>query len=148
MSTTKYSEQILRDVVAKSFSISETLRNLGLSGVSGAMHSHIKRRIKYFRIDTSHFIANNKGRTLSVRKNLLVVNDGRYKTHSTHLRRAMIDAGIPYECTTCVISEWQGKKLRLHIEHKNGNNRDDRQDNLEFLCPNCHSQTPTYARMK
>jgi 5-methylcytosine-specific restriction endonuclease McrA len=38
-----------------------------------------------------------------------------------------------------------GKPLSLHLDHKNGKNNDHRIENLRFLCPNCHSQTATYA---
>ena len=36
--------------------------------------------------------------------------------------------------------EWNGKPLKLILDHKNGNNSDDRHENLRFLCPNCNSQ--------
>ena len=32
----------------------------------------------------------------------------------------------------------------VELDHVNGNNRDNRLENLRFLCPNCHSQTDTY----
>ena len=37
------------------------------------------------------------------------------------------------------------KKLSLQLDHINGINNDHRIENLRFLCPNCHSQTETYA---
>ena len=40
---------------------------------------------------------------------------------------------------------WNGKKLVLQLEHKNGIHNDHRVENLCFLCPNCHSQTDTYS---
>lgn len=40
---------------------------------------------------------------------------------------------------------WLGKPITLQLEHKNGNNTDNRLENLCLLCPNCHSQTPTFA---
>ena len=53
---------------------------------------------------------------------------------------------IEHRCAECGIgSEWNGKKLVLQLEHKNGKNNDNRLENLAFLCPNCHSQTHTYA---
>jgi hypothetical protein len=35
---------------------------------------------------------------------------------------------------------WNGKKLKLILDHHNGNNTDNRQKNLRLLCPNCDSQ--------
>jgi 5-methylcytosine-specific restriction endonuclease McrA len=52
---------------------------------------------------------------------------------------------IPYACKCGNIGEWQGQKLVLQLEHKNGVHNDHRLDNLEFLCPNCHSQTKTFT---
>lgn len=53
---------------------------------------------------------------------------------------------IKYQCAECSNpGHWNGKPLTLQIEHKNGLPNDHRLENLEFLCPNCHSQTDTYA---
>lgn len=47
-------------------------------------------------------------------------------------------------CNKCKLSEWFGTKLTLELEHKDGNNQNNNRDNLEFLCPNCHSLTETW----
>ena len=62
------------------------------------------------------------------------------------LRRKVIsDNYMPYVCSGCNNSGlWRDIKLTLEIEHKNGINDDHRKENLEWLCPNCHSQTNTY----
>jgi HNH endonuclease len=44
-----------------------------------------------------------------------------------------------------ITSEWNGKPIVLHVEHINGVGDDNREENLLLLCPNCHSQTPTYS---
>lgn len=50
-----------------------------------------------------------------------------------------------YKCSICGIFEYQGQKLTLEIEHKDGNSCNNKKDNLCLLCPNCHSQTNTYS---
>lgn len=47
-------------------------------------------------------------------------------------------------CQVCDISEWNGKKLSVELEHKNGDSTDNSIENVCLICPNCHSQTPTY----
>ena len=53
------------------------------------------------------------------------------------------------KCECCGIGEeWNGKHLVLELDHINGNSRDHRLENLRILCPNCHSQTPTFRGRK
>lgn len=48
------------------------------------------------------------------------------------------------KCNKCGIFEWMGKPIVLELEHKDGNNKNNKIENLEALCPNCHSLTPTW----
>lgn len=52
------------------------------------------------------------------------------------------------KCNSCQISEWQGQKLTLELEHKDGNTQNNSRENLECLCPNCHSLTSTWRGRK
>ena len=49
-----------------------------------------------------------------------------------------------YCCNKCGISEWFTKPISLELEHKDGNNLNNIRENLEGLCPNCHSITDTW----
>lgn len=78
-------------------------------------------------------------------KDILVENSMYKNTHRIKLK--LINEGIFKEkCVSCGIgNEWNGEKLSLQLDHKNGVNNDHRIENLRLLCPNCHSQTKTYA---
>lgn len=66
--------------------------------------------------------------------------------NSWALKKRLLAEGLLEErCAECGISEWNGRPLSLHLDHINGDRRDQRLENLRFLCPNCHSQTETYC---
>lgn len=48
------------------------------------------------------------------------------------------------KCNICGISEWNGINIMLELNHIDGNSMNNNIENLELICPNCHSQTPTY----
>jgi 5-methylcytosine-specific restriction endonuclease McrA len=60
-------------------------------------------------------------------------------------RRLLREGLLAYECAVCGIFEWCGRQLALQIDHINGIANDWRVENLRMLCPNCHSQTATFA---
>jgi len=63
-----------------------------------------------------------------------------------HVKRRLIRLGLKEErCELCGISDWLGAPLSLALHHVNGDGRDNRLENLQLLCPNCHSQTDTFA---
>lgn len=58
--------------------------------------------------------------------------------------RSMLKEVRPYACMTCGITEWNGRPIVLDVEHIDGNSENNSPQNVGFICPNCHSQTPTY----
>ena len=60
------------------------------------------------------------------------------KSHVLKLK--LIRDGIKEEkCEICGISSWQGEKLPLELHHKDGDHYNNNLENLQILCPNCHS---------
>lgn len=116
----------------------------------------VKRRIKSLGIDSSH-IKNGKGsnrgknlpnKTKIPLEEILNGNNPQYKTG--HLKDRLYEAGLKEKiCEECGLGEiWNGKPIVHHLDHKNGISTDHSLDNLQILCPNCHSQTDTYAGKK
>lgn len=121
------------------------MRLLGIK-MTGGSHSHLSRQIKKYGIPTEHFTGQgwNAGRPAFTRRPwdtiLVLRTDGR-RQHTPVLRRALVEMGRPYQCVRCGnTGEWLGAPMTIQIEHKNRDWQDDRPENLEFLCPNCHSQ--------
>lgn len=65
--------------------------------------------------------------------------------HSCIKRRLLELHVFEDRCSRCGITEWSGKRLTIHLDHVNGIKDDWRIENLRMLCPNCHSQTPTFG---
>lgn len=50
-----------------------------------------------------------------------------------------------YTCSECRVGQvWNGKELKFELDHIDGDRKNNQRTNLRFVCPNCHSQTPTW----
>lgn len=152
---TKYTKEKLTPIVASSVSLAEVIRKLGIKW-SGGQQQNIKRWIEIYKLDITHFLgqASNRGKAYkgSNKKHyseILILNTANRREQAFKLRRALIESGREYKCCSCSNNgTWQGKELRLQVDHKNRNWLDNRKENLEFICPNCHSQTEGWSGNK
>lgn len=142
----------LRRVVAQSSSIAEALRTLGEKPDAGR-YARFHGWVEEDGLDTSHFLgqAHQRGKPgptpLRKAADLLVRHNGRRRTRTVLLRRALREVGIPELCDKCgTPPEWFGRPMTLEIDHINGDWSDDRRENLRLLCPNCHAATDTWCR--
>jgi len=144
----KISDEKLAELVSQSNTVMEVCRKITGGDVAKSTHSHWAKRIKAAEISTVHF--KRSAPTVRVPRSVTAILSDHtgaiYRTHAKDLRWALQQIGRPYVCEKCGLEPWwQGEPLVLQVDHKNGNNKDDRAENLRFLCANCHSQTTTFG---
>jgi Zn finger protein HypA/HybF involved in hydrogenase expression len=112
----------------------------------------LKTRLDEDNIDYSHIAEgkyHNLGRNFSnlEKTPLLDVLTKNSKYSRGRLKRRLISENIlENKCSNCGIgNSWQGNPLTLQLDHINGVSDDNTLSNLRLLCPNCHSQTETFA---
>jgi 5-methylcytosine-specific restriction endonuclease McrA len=133
-------------ILQSSKSMREVLLKFNLSSNGSGGYRNIKKRITDLGLDIPEY--NYYGSGVQKRK---VSDDEAFSINSTYSRqklkhRIIQDGLLKYECVDCGNKgEYNGQPLSLHLDHINGINNDNRLENLRFLCPNCHSQTETYA---
>ena len=72
-------------------------------------------------------------------------NSGVNVTYHPNSLRNVLKVIYHNTCRRCGLKEWMGKPITLQIHHKDGNHTNNTKENIDFLCPNCHSQTDNYG---
>lgn len=144
----------VRQVVKETFSASEACRRLGMSTQGSA--TRFRKYLKDNEIDFSHWTGQlwSKGKT-SLEDKRIKSTGNTYddvfaensSANATYVKSLIIRKELlPYKCSVCNMNPiWNGKELKLQMDHINGNKKDQRLENLRIICPNCHSQTETFG---
>ena len=65
---------------------------------------------------------------------------------SCALKKHLFNLGIKEKrCEKCCIDTWQGHPAPLELHHLDGDHFNNSLDNLQILCPNCHSLEPSFT---
>lgn len=77
---------------------------------------------------------------------LFIFNDHKTNNNNQLIQYILFYNLIEYKCKKCSNDgNWQNEKLSLQLDHIDGKRENNQLDNLQFLCPNCHSQTKTFG---
>lgn len=150
MKKNERTEQEYRDAASKSLSIAGMCRALGL-GAFGANYRRIHKAIEEYNIDTSHFTGQgwNVGLNFKPYKKYkldeILVENSTYD-NTNFLKYRLLDEGLKeHKCEKCGRTEWEGEPIPLELHHINGDRSDNRLENIQLLCPNCHALTDNYC---
>ena len=147
-SKTIYEEKVCK-LATTCNSIHEICKLLGHKGTN-EYYKQIRKILEKNEIDTSHFGTKEEISVVKKKFELkkILCKDGiPYQT--SKLRDRLIKEGYKeYKCERCGRTEWEGKPIPLQLHHINGDNKDNRLENLQILCPNCHAFTDNYCGRK
>lgn len=133
----KYKKEDLENIVKNSMSYAEIMRKLGKKG--GGSQAILINAIHYYHLDISHFSGQAWSKGKSVKDNP--------KNKRTWKKKLLFERG--HKCENCKRTHWiNNTSIPLELEHIDGNNKNNVEDNLKLLCSNCHSQTKTWKRKK
>lgn len=135
-----YNNKEFEEIVKTSYSYKECLLNLGYHSNSGDATQRLKQKINELNIDVSHF---KKTQPIKRDENNIFIENS---TADQSVLRHWYKKGeySPYKCSICGLEPvWNGQELTLILDHINGVNKDDRLENLRWVCPNCNQQLET-----
>ena len=132
----------LQVLVNESSSLFEILSKQGKKGTNENIEQ-LKEELEAQNIDYSTLPIKTIFEKIPIEE--ILVENSTYQ--SAKLKKRLIEEGLKEErCELCGIgNEWNGRMLTLQLHHINGNHTDNRIENLQILCPNCHSQTENYG---
>jgi Zn finger protein HypA/HybF involved in hydrogenase expression len=139
----------LEEIVKDCYCYADVADAVGIKPIGGNIRT-VKKYIIKRGLDISHFKRNvGSGNPTYRKKESEILCENSLVCSSTLRGFIKRNNSLKYECVKCgIVDEWMGESIVLELDHINGVNNDNRIENLRFLCPNCHSQTPTHRNKK
>ena len=138
----------MQKILDISNSIVDVVKQFNLDPYNGN-HKTINNRIKLDNLCLNQLTINRKNFAIT-RMFVPTIDDENVFCENSTCSRSCLKSRflklVEYKCCECGIGNiYNNKEISLQIDHKNGINNDNRMENLQLLCPNCHSQTLTFS---
>ena len=135
-----FSKEELQQIVQNSQSFREVAQKLGYAKDGGGTIKSLHKMCDELSLDTSHFLGQAWNKE-NYDYELFTINSVK-KNGITTLNPLIKLRGRKCEC--CGLESWLNQPINLEIHHINGDRTDNRLENLQLLCPNCHSYTDNW----
>lgn len=138
-----FSKEQIEQFVKDSYSYRELANKFGYSQNGGGTMASLKKMVKELKLDTSHF----KGQGWN-KENYCYET---FQENTPKKRSGIINPLIALrgrKCEKCGSTSWLGQPINLEIHHINGIRTNNSLENLQLLCPNCHSYTENFRKPK
>lgn len=134
----------IEKAVKESINFTEVLEKIGIPRY-GNNNKTLRNILDANNIDYSHFTGRARTYTTSyVEASEYLNTDKKIKT--SKLKNKLIKENIiENKCDICGLTTWLDKPIVLQLHHIDGNHNNNSLENLQLLCPNCHSQTDNYC---
>lgn len=135
----KYTDQDVINYSKEVKSIASLLKRLNLR-IVGGNYINIKKILQRLNVDTTHWTGQgwNKDEQLK---------DFKDYTRSGNLKRHLIKKR-GCQCENCKRKSWLKEPITLELHHIDGDRTNNQINNLQLLCPNCHSITNNWRGRK
>lgn len=136
-----FSVQEVKQLVSESVNMTELAKKLGYK--SKCCFTIIRQYCEKNAISLSHFTGLSRDQHHYKDGEVFCVNSS---ASQQTLRRKYKEINPPKNCAICGQPNiWNGRSLNLVLDHINGQNHDNRLENLRWVCPNCDHQLETFC---
>ena len=144
------SKEEAEKIVKECYSIADFCRKVGWQP-RGDNYKIFHKYVKQYNLDTSHFTGNktnlNNLLNVGISKKEFFKKDKLIK--ACDIKKKIFKEGLKEnKCEICGLTEWLNNPIKLQIHHIDGDHMNNEIENIQLLCPNCHSQTENYAGRK
>lgn len=120
-----------------------------IARVLGVKYETLNKYLKEFGIN---YVGNQNRKGIPHSESKTPIDDylsGRKYISASALKNKLISEGLKEcKCEQCGRTEWEGRPIPIELHHKNMNHFDNRLENLQILCSNCHSLAHNYSNTK